>query len=294
MYVVHLLGSVFAPAFLLIPLLLSCSASSTPQSGHSAETDCLQSTGVPVATPRTGKRLPQARARFDYQLGCAYPPPSGVSVVMRDRLAPPAPDLYNICYINAFQTQPDADWSGARDDLILRDEAGQRIKDKAWDEYFLDISSAEKRAALAEIIGLWIHDCSARGFDAVEFDNLDSFTRTEGLLTLDHATAYVRLLIEIAQRDHLAIAQKNAAEYSATFKPLGFDFAVAEECWEYSGDCDSYTAAYGDLVFDIEYQEPAFNAGCLSAQLPVPILRDKALVGPGPNYRRRECPTRMS
>ncbi len=286
-----LMRSVTSPTFFLIALLFSCSASTEQPFTHPTEV-CLQASGTPleIETPRTEKRLPPARARFDYQLGCAYPPPSGVSVVMRDPSAPPAPGLYNICYINAFQTQSDADWSGARDELILRDESGRRMKDSEWNEYFLDISSAQKREALAGIIGLSIQDCSALGFDAVEFDNLDSFTRSHGLLTLEHAIAYARLLVERAQREHLAIAQKNAAEHSATFKHIGFDFAISEECWQYAGDCDRYTAAYGDRVFDIEYQAAAFETGCLSERWPVPILRDPNLVGPGPNYRRRECP----
>jgi hypothetical protein len=56
--------------------------------------------------------LPPANGKFDYQLGGAYTPPSGTVTVVRDRTASIAPGLYNICYINGFQTQPgsEADW----------------------------------------------------------------------------------------------------------------------------------------------------------------------------------------
>src|SRR6185369_6484365 len=51
--------------------------------------------------------LPPVNAKADYQLGGAYPPPAGVMVVSRDRLAARVDGLYNICYVNGFQIQPD-------------------------------------------------------------------------------------------------------------------------------------------------------------------------------------------
>lgn len=62
----------------------------------------------PGGPPRAGVRLPDAGEPFDYQLGGAYTPPTGVRTVVRDRTAAPAPGLYNICYVNAYQAQPDA------------------------------------------------------------------------------------------------------------------------------------------------------------------------------------------
>ena len=50
--------------------------------------------------------LPPPNAGLDYQLGGAYPPPGDVKIVSRDRTDAPAPGLYNICYINGFQAQP--------------------------------------------------------------------------------------------------------------------------------------------------------------------------------------------
>jgi hypothetical protein len=54
---------------------------------------------------------PPANGQFDYHIGGAYTPGSGVAIVDRDRLQAPAAGKYNICYANTFQTQPaDAVW----------------------------------------------------------------------------------------------------------------------------------------------------------------------------------------
>src|SRR5690606_24638737 len=43
---------------------------------------------------------------LDYQLGGAYDVADDVTVVVRDREAPPAGVVLDVCYVNAFQTQP--------------------------------------------------------------------------------------------------------------------------------------------------------------------------------------------
>ena len=53
---------------------------------------------------------PPPNAQFDYQIGGDYVPAGGVTVVSRDWFAgvPLMPGTaYSICYVNAFQTQPD-------------------------------------------------------------------------------------------------------------------------------------------------------------------------------------------
>src|SRR5690349_3997809 len=51
--------------------------------------------------------LPSVNAKFDYQVGGAYAPPSGVTVVARARGMTPASGLYNICHVNGFQIAAD-------------------------------------------------------------------------------------------------------------------------------------------------------------------------------------------
>jgi hypothetical protein len=197
--------------------------------------------------------LPPVNAKFDYQIGAAYTPPAGVTVVSRDREAAPAAGLYNICYVNAFQAQPDerASWPA---DLLLRDADGEVVVDEDWGEALLDIRTAAKRARVAARVNRWIDGCAAKGFDAVEPDNYDSYTRSDDLLTANDATAFITLLSRHAHARRLAIAQKNTVELAGSRKRTGLDFAIAEECAEYD-ECGEYAQAFDDRVIVIEYSD---------------------------------------
>ncbi len=220
-------------------------------------------------------RLPEANAPFDYQIGGAYAPPAGVMVVSRDRESSPAAGLYNICYVNGFQAQPSEEsfWLDDHPDLVLRDAAGDPVIDADWDEMLLDTSTPEKRSELADIVGGWIAGCKAAGFDAVEIDNLDSYSRSNDLLTQDDNVAAVRLFSDAAHSFGMAIAQKNSTELLARVPDMQTDFAVAEECnrWD---ECDDYRTVYGDRVFVIEYRQQDFDAGCRDFPGLSIVLRD--------------------
>ncbi|WKX69294.1 endo alpha-1,4 polygalactosaminidase [Streptomyces sp. XD-27] len=236
--------------------------------------------------------LPESGVAFDYQIGGAYAPPPGVRAVSRDRAAKPAPGLYNICYVNAFQAQPDATgwWETHHPDLLLRDSDGALVVDKDWDEALLDISTPAKRERLAGIVGGWIDGCAAAGYQAVEADNLDSHERSQGLLTADQDLAFGKLLVGRAHAAGLAIGQKNAAGLVRQGRSLGFDFAVAEECGQYD-ECGAYAGAYDDRVFVIEYQAAGLTAACAAwgGRLSV-VLRDLDVAPAGEAaHRRRTC-----
>ena len=235
---------------------------------------------------------PPADASWDYQIGGAYRLPSGVTVVSRDRTAAPATGAYSICYVNAYQTQPDAIrwWKRNHPQLLLRRPGGRLVVDGAWGEVLLDLRTGAKRAALARIVGRWMHRCGAAGFDAVEPDNLDSWTRSAGLLTKDQAFAFARLLVERAHRDGLAIGQKNAAGQVARGVAAGFDFAVAEECGRWR-ECGRYARAYADHVLVVEYRDQDFAAACdrWGDRLSI-VRRDRMVTRPGsPSYAYAAC-----
>ncbi|MFF3706112.1 endo alpha-1,4 polygalactosaminidase [Streptomyces phaeochromogenes] len=202
-------------------------------------------------------RLPPVHAGFDYQIGGAYPPPAGVRIVARDREAEPARGLYNICYVNAFQAQPDErdDWPA---DLLLRDRKGKVVVDGDWDEALLDIGTPAKRERVAARVDEWIDGCAEKGYDAVEPDNFDSFTRSRGLLSAADATAFIKLLSDHAHSRGLAIGQKNTVELAGQRGRTGLDFAVAEECGEYD-ECGEYAEAFDDRVVVIEYTDNGFR-----------------------------------
>ncbi len=245
----------------------------------------------PSPSESLSARLPPPNAGFDYQLGGAYPPPTGVTVVSRDRTAAPEPGVYNICYVNGFQIQ-DGDvqwWKANHPDLMLRDKAGKIVIDPDWNEIMLAPTTPERRLGLAGVIGEWIAKCAADGFDAVEIDNLDTFTRTHGLITEADAVAQMRLFADAAHAVGLPIAQKNSAEIVGRRADMGTDFAVAEECDRYK-ECDAYTAGYGDHVLVIEYRRRDFDAGCAAYPNLSIVLRDLDLVTPtDKGYVYRGC-----
>ena len=233
-----------------------------------------------------------AGAAVDYQLGGAYEPPAGVTVVTRDSTERPVDGLYNICYVNGFQSQPGADWPS---ELLLVDASGDPIIDENWpDETILDISTEAKRADAARIISTSIDACAASGFDAVEFDNLDSYTRSRDLLTLDDAVAFAALLTKHAHDLGLSAGQKNTGELGARGRDeIGFDFAVVEECDQFE-ECGTFTEVYGDAVIDIEYTDDLrrpFDEVCADPATPAStILRDRDLTPAGsPEYVYERC-----
>ncbi|MET7683309.1 endo alpha-1,4 polygalactosaminidase [Streptomyces sp. NPDC005423] len=207
--------------------------------------------------------LPTANATFDYQIGAAYTPAKGVTAVSRDRSAKPAKGLYNVCYVNAFQAQPDALswWEKKYPDLILRDKNNRPVIDEDWDEALLDTSTADKRTRLAKVVGEWVDGCAKSGFQAVEPDNLDSYDRSGGRLTKAHNAAFAKLLADRAHAAGLAIGQKNTADLLSDRTKIGFDFAVAEECGQYN-ECGDFAKAYSNRVFVIEYEDSGFKRAC--------------------------------
>jgi len=225
--------------------------------------------------------LPPLNAELDYQLGGAYTPPSGVGIVSRDRTASPADGLYSICYINGFQIQPGEEslWRQPVD-LILKDASGTPVIDTDWAETLIDVSTPDKRSAVAAIIGGWIDDCHRAGFSAIEIDNLDSYSRSTGLLTEDDAVATMHLFAQRAHAASMAIAQKNSSELVPRKAELGTDFVVAEECNRYT-ECDAYRAGYGDHVLVIEYRREDFTKGCSAYPGLSIVLRDRDLVPAG-------------
>jgi hypothetical protein len=263
----------------------------------------LLGAAVLAATPGTGatpdplRRLPPVAGVFDYQIGGAYRPARDVQIVDRDHGAQPAPGRYNICYVNAFQTQPEQHrfWFRHHRRLLLRVN-GRFVEDPGWPgEYVLDTSTASQRHGIARIVGRWMAGCARKGFDAVEPDNLDSWTRggVHGALTRTDDVAEARLLIARAHADGLAIAQKNTVQLSRQGRRIGFDFAIAEECSRYH-ECAGYLHAYGRHVIEIEYTDnpiAAYRRACRlrGGRISI-ILRDRDVTPRGSRrYVYRHC-----
>lgn len=245
-------------------------------------------------------------ARFDYQIGGDYAPAAGVDVVTRDWFAgslPTGDGAYAICYVNAFQTQPDdpdvdrpderSSWPA---DLVLT-ELGE---DPNWGgEFLIDISTSTRRQAALAYLRPMIETCADKGFDAVEYDNLDSWTRFDdtplaGRVPFHRAdaVAFAELLVDAAHDRGLAAAQKNTLGLTReeSIDTIGFDFAVAEQCGEFD-ECDRYRAVFGDRLIVVEYSEAGFETACRTVGGSVSVvLRDQEVTTPGsPSYRFETC-----
>lgn len=232
--------------------------------------------------------LPTANAAWDYQIGGAFRPAPAVSIVTRDRNDLASAGDYSICYVNAFQTQPDEKRFWVDDPkrwrLVLKDANGDPVVDGAWGEFLLD-TTAGKRDALRRIVGRWIDRCAADGFEAVEFDSLDSWDRARGLISRTQNKAFARLLTARAHKGGMAAAQKNWAGLSPEGPDLGFDFAVAEECGRYS-ECGTYARAYDERVYVVEYRDRDFENACdrWGSTLSI-VCRDRDVTPTGVNRR---------
>jgi hypothetical protein len=247
---------------------------------------------------------PPVNAKFDYQIGGDYPLPPGVSVVSRDWFIGSAPkSVYAICYVNAYQTQDDEPGIDRPDErsnwppeLVLT----RLGDDPNWGgEFLIDISTKAKRARAAQWVEPMIRRCASKGFQAVELDNLDSWTRFDGTPLQKQvpfgraaAIAYAELLVRLAHRYGLAAAQKNTVELPRRISrtEIGFDFAIAEECGRWH-ECQGYRNVYGNHVIVIEYRVKDFIETCrlFGAVLSV-VLRDVDVTAPGSKtYRYRAC-----
>lgn len=252
--------------------------------------------------------IPPAHGQFDYQIGGAYTPDASVAIVDRDRTASPVPGKYNICYINALQSQADTGsggepgydtvswWVKYHNDLIVKDSKGKPVLDPDWHEAVLDVSTAAKRQAILDIEKPWIDGCKTSGFQGIEPDNLDSYSRSKGAFTFSADKEFMKAFVPYAHGKGLAVAQKNTnSEFGSDGKTVvGFDFAIAEECGFY-GECGDYSAVYGNHYIEIEYTDESatkFRSACADHGSTVSIIRrDRNVVPRGTSgYHYELCP----
>jgi len=284
------------PAGWIAALVALISCGTSRESGDDAAGD--------ASTPRIdGWAAPPVDAPFDYQLGGDYGPPDGVEVVTRDWFSgTPLPGGYSVCYVNAFQTEQDDEGVERPDERsawprqLVLSELGD---DPDWaGEYLVDLSTGESRRTAAAWVGRMVDTCADKGFDAVEFDNLDSWTRFDGTSIADlvpfgpaEAAEYATLLTTAAHLRGMAVAQKNTLHLDAsTRSAIGFDFLVVERCGEL-GECADAARAYGDAILAVEYEAAGFAAACTAiGERSSVVLRDRDLSTPeSSTYRHREC-----
>lgn len=152
-----------------------------------------------------------------------------------------------ICYLSAGSWE---DWRPDRADFptsaIGNDYAG-------WPgEKWLDIRQIDQ---LAPALLARLEMCRARGFDAVEPDNIDGYQNDTGFpLTASDQIRFNRWFAQQAHARGLAVALKNDGDQTPDLLNE-FDFAIVESCFE-RGECDAYQPfiAARKAVFAAEYR----------------------------------------
>ncbi|MCW2922856.1 MAG: hypothetical protein JWM98_260 [Thermoleophilia bacterium] len=161
------------------------------------------------------------------------------------------------CYVDAGSWEPgrpdSARWPAGRLGKELDGWPGERWVD------------VRRIAQLAPLLRARIDVCAAKGFDAVEFDNVDGYANDTGFaISAAHQVRFNRFLANAAHRRGLAVALKNDVEQVPQLQPW-FDFAVVEQCFQYD-ECAGYTpfVRAGKPVFVTEY-ELALGSFCPAA-----------------------------
>jgi hypothetical protein len=151
-----------------------------------------------------------------------------------------------VCYLSAGSAeQYRDDLTGLPPSVLGRPLVG-------WpDERWLDIRQLD---VLLVWIQARVHRCADKGFDAVEFDNVDAYAHRTGFpLTREQQYAYLSALSQIARASGLSPGLKNAPELAPLVRHA-FDWVLLEECVRYQF-CGRYAPFIraGVPVFDLEY-----------------------------------------
>jgi len=179
----------------------------------------------------------------------------GANATMADVAAIHAAGAIAVCYVDVGsleQGRPDyADFPAS--------VVGPGVQ--GWPgENWLLVTAANQSIILPLMKARFVNWCQAKGFDAIEPDNLDAWTNISNVSEADNV-AYDLAIGQLAHGLPLSIGLKNimtdlAPSQYATFLGV-FDWALNEQCYEYN-ECGVYTAAgsflpAGKAVFDVEY-----------------------------------------
>ena len=162
-----------------------------------------------------------------------------------------------VCYVDA------GSWESWRADAKRFPAAVIGLPLAGWpDERWLDIRRLD---ALLPLLRARIAACADKGFDGIDFDNVDGYTNRTGfpLRAADQLRFNRRLAVEAHARG-LAAGLKNDLGQVRQLV-ASFDWAIDEQCFEF-GECAKLLpfVAVGKPVVVVEYATPA-GVFCASA-----------------------------
>ncbi|MCC6298917.1 MAG: endo alpha-1,4 polygalactosaminidase [Anaerolineales bacterium] len=149
-----------------------------------------------------------------------------------------------ICYISVGSWE---DWRPDKDQFPA-EVLGKEYEGWAGEKW-LDIRRID---LLAPIMLARLDLCQAKGFDAVEPDNMEVWTNDTGFpLTYDDQLKFALWLADEAHKRRLAIGQKNASDQTKDLVNV-YDFAITEDYFYYN-EADA-------MIPYIEANKPVFAA----------------------------------
>ena len=151
-----------------------------------------------------------------------------------------------ICYINAGA------WESWRPDAAAYPASVKGGELDGWPgERWLDVRRLD---ILGPILAQRLRQCRDKGFDGVEFDNVDGYQNATGFaISRTDQLDFDRWLADAAHSHGLAAGLKNTLGLANELEPR-FDFAIVEQCFAYR-EC-GLTAPFVEArksVIDIEY-----------------------------------------
>jgi uncharacterized protein (TIGR03437 family) len=151
-----------------------------------------------------------------------------------------------VCYVSA------GSWENFRPDASSFPESVKGLPlDGYPDERWLDIRNLD---VLGPILSARLDMCKAKGFDAVEPDNVDGFSNNSGFpLTYADQIRFNTWIANAAHARGLSVGLKNDLDQAKDLQPM-FDWALNEQCFEY-GECNKLNpfSIAGKAVFHVEY-----------------------------------------
>ncbi len=178
-----------------------------------------------------------------------------------------------VCYIDA------GSWEDWRPDARRFPKSVIGKKLKGWPgERWLDIRQI---SILGPLIKNRLEKCKEKGFDAVEFDNVDGFQNATGFkLTAKDQLRYNVFLANLAHRRGLSVALKNDTDQVGRLLRY-FDWSLDEQCFEYS-ECSKLMPFIraGKPVFEVEYSLPRSRFCPRARKLGLDSMRKHLNLGP--------------
>jgi hypothetical protein len=155
-------------------------------------------------------------------------------------------------------------------------------------ERWLDIRNL---AVLGPILTARLNTAKAKGFDAIDPDNVDGYTNSTGFpLTAQDQLAFNRWIADQCHQRGFSVGLKNDVNQLTDLQPW-FDWALNEQSYYYS-EYSGYSVFTDNnkAVFEVEYRANTAQATVMNSRRINSTSRDANLMGPTSSaYRRLPC-----